>query len=170
MKIKLFLIFIFITGKAYSSSIEEEIKFNSFRDTILYFESKRLKDDIKINEIKIDDNKEKINKSILSINEIDLLRKQLSSCWNPPAGAVIEKYMRITISAKVQQNRKVIDRSIQIADTNLSKSNAFYGPITESALRLLLHPNCETLKLPANKYHSWKDLLITLDHSFMARK
>ena len=166
MKIKLFLIFIFITGKAYSSSIEEEIKFNSFRDTILYFESKRLKEDIKINEIKIDQNKEKINKNILSINEIDLLRKQLSSCWHPPAGAIIEKDMRVTISAKVQQNRKVIDSSIRIADTNISKSNVFYGPITESALRLLLHPDCEPLKLPENKYHSWKDLLITLKHNF----
>ena len=46
---------------------------------------------------------------ILSISEIDLLRQQLSSCWNAPAGAVIERGMMVTISAKIRQNMKVIE-------------------------------------------------------------
>ena len=37
----------------------------------------------------------------LSISEIDLLRQQLSGCWNAPAGAVIEKGMLVKISAKI---------------------------------------------------------------------
>ena len=44
---------------------------------------------------------------ILSISEIDILRQQLSSCWNAPAGAVINIGDKVTISAKVQQNMKV---------------------------------------------------------------
>ena len=40
---------------------------------------------------------------ILSISEIDLLRQQLSSCWNAPAGAVIERGMMVTISAKLDK-------------------------------------------------------------------
>ena len=57
--------------------------------------------------------KEEISKEIakLSISEIDLLRQQLSLCWNAPAGAIIEKGMTVKISAKLQQNRRIITRS-----------------------------------------------------------
>ena len=104
---------------------------------------------------------------ILSISEIDLLRQQLSSCWNAPAGAVIERGMKVTISAKVQQNMKVFENSVRIIDTNISKSNAFYGPITDSAMRTLLNPECTPLKLPKDKYKLWKNLTITFDYSIM---
>ena len=104
---------------------------------------------------------------ILSISEIDLLRQQLSSCWNAPAGAVIERGMKVTISAKVQQNMKVFQNSVRIIDTNIPKSNAFYGPITDSAMRTLLNPECTPLKLPKEKYSLWKNLTITFDYSIM---
>tara|TARA_B100001287_G_C22626858_1_gene502980 strand:+ start:109 stop:1164 length:1056 start_codon:yes stop_codon:yes gene_type:complete len=104
---------------------------------------------------------------ILSISEIDLLRQQLSSCWNAPAGAVIERGMKVTISANVRQNMKVLDNSIRIIDTNISKSNPFYGPITDSAMRTLLNPECTPLKLPSEKYNLWKNLTITFDYSIM---
>ena len=104
---------------------------------------------------------------ILSISEIDLLRQQLSSCWNAPAGAVIEPGMKVTISAKVQQNMKVYTNSVRIIDTNISKSNAYYGPITDSAMRTLLNPECTPLKLPKEKYDLWKNLTITFDYSIM---
>ena len=103
----------------------------------------------------------------LSISEIDLLRQQLSSCWIAPAGAVIKKGMVVKISAKLKPNRRVFDNSVRIVDTNISKSNSFYGPITESAMRTLLHPDCIPLKLPENKYSLWKNLTITFDYSIM---
>ena len=121
------------------------------------------------------DNKENIQtgenleneSSILSITEIDLLRQQLSSCWNAPAGAVINIGDKVTISAKVQQNMKVYQSSVRIVDTNISKSNPFYGPITDSAMRTLLNPECTPLKLPKDKYNLWKNLTITFDYSIM---
>ena len=117
----------------------------------------------------ISDKKEEINeKNVqLSISEIDLLRQQLSSCWIAPAGAVIEKGMIVKISAKLKQNRRVLENSVRIVDTNISKSNSFYGPITESAIRTLLNPDCIPLKLPENKYQLWKNLTITFDYSIM---
>ncbi len=105
--------------------------------------------------------------SILSISEIDLLRQQLSSCWNAPAGAVINVGDKVTISAKIQQNMKVFENSVRIVDTNISKSNPFYGPITDSAMRTLLNPECTPLKLPEDKYNLWKNLTITFDYSIM---
>ena len=104
---------------------------------------------------------------ILSISEIDMLRQQLSSCWNAPAGAVIERGMQVTISAKVLQNMKVSSNSVRIVDTNISKTNPFYGPITDSAMRTLLNPECTPLKLPKDKYNLWKNLTITFDYSIM---
>ena len=101
------------------------------------------------------------------ISEIDLLRQQLSSCWNAPAGALIEKGMVVKISAKLKQNRRVLENSVRIVDTNISKSNSFYGPITESAMRTLLNPECIPLKLPEDKYQLWKNLTITFDYSIM---
>jgi len=103
----------------------------------------------------------------LTISEIDLLRQQLSSCWNAPAGAVIEKGMVVKISAKLKQNRRVLENSVRIVDTNIAKSNSFYGPITESAMRTLLNPECIPLKLPEDKYQLWKNLTITFDYSIM---
>tara|TARA_Y100000590_G_scaffold184898_1_gene210689 strand:+ start:471 stop:1499 length:1029 start_codon:yes stop_codon:yes gene_type:complete len=112
---------------------------------------------------------EKNNKEsqMLSISEIDLLKQQLSSCWNAPAGVVLEKGMIVKISTKIRQNRRVIENSVRIVDTNISKSNPFYGPITESTMRTLLNPECIPLKLPADKYSLWKDLTITFDYSIM---
>ena len=103
----------------------------------------------------------------LSISEIDLLRQQLTSCWNAPAGAIIERGMKVTISAKIRQNMKVLENSVRIVDTNISKSNTFYGPITDSAMRTLLNPDCSPLKLPKEKYNLWKSLTITFDYSIM---
>ena len=104
---------------------------------------------------------------VLSISEIDMLRQQLSSCWNAPAGAVIERGMQVTVSAKVLQNMKVSSNSVRIVDTNIAKTNPFYGPITDSAMRTLLNPECTPLKLPKDKYNLWKNLTITFDYSIM---
>ena len=81
---------------------------------------------------------EKNENMVLSISEIDFLRQQLSSCWNAPAGAVINVGDKVTISAKIQQNMNVFENSVRIVDTNISKSNPFYGPITDSAMRTLI--------------------------------
>ena len=112
-------------------------------------------------------NTENNESMILSISEIDLLRQQLSSCWNAPAGAEIERGMKVSISAKVRQNMRVYENSVRIVDTNISKSNPFYGPITDSAMRTLLNPECTPLKLPIDKYKLWKNLTITFDYSIM---
>ena len=115
----------------------------------------------------LDDKDIKNENSQLSISEIDLLVQQLSSCWTAPAGAVIEKGMVVKIAAKIKPDGRVLENSIRIIDTNIVKTNSFYGPITESAMRTLLNPECIPLKLPRDKYNLWKDIKITFDHSIM---
>ena len=123
-------------------------------------------------EKKDDDIVEKKDKSSdknkeLSISEIDLLLQQLSGCWVATAGAKIEKGMIVKISVKLKQNGRIYDNSIRIVDTNIGKSSSVYGPITESAIRTLLNPDCVPLKLPEDKYDTWKKLTITFDHKMM---
>ena len=103
----------------------------------------------------------------LSISEIDLVLQQLSRCFIAPAGAEINKSMYVKIAAKIQRNRRVLENSIRIVDTNISKSSTVYGPITESAMRTLLNPDCIPLKLPEDKYEVWKNLTMKFDYSIM---
>ena len=74
---------------------------------------------------------------------------------------------KVVISVKVHRNRSVIENSVRIVDTNIAKSNTFYEPITESAMRTFFNPECNPLKLPLDKFNLWKDLTITFDHSIM---
>ena len=110
-----------------------------------------------------------IENTKLSINETDLVLQQLRKCFNPPAGAVINEDEVVKLSSKLRQNGQVIKDSIRIIDTNISKSSTFYKPITESAMRTLLHPECTTLKLPKEKYNAWKNLIITFDYSWITK-
>jgi len=112
-------------------------------------------------------NKETSENSTLSISEKDLLIQQLTSCWIAPAGAKMNGTEKVVISVTVQRNRSVIENSVRIVDTNIAKSNTFYEPITESAMRTFFNPDCNPLKLPSDKYNLWKDLTITFDHSIM---
>ena len=118
----------------------------------------------------ISKNKDNNNESSqLTISEIDLLIQQLSSCWNAPAGIdrAIIAGMVVKIEAKIQPNRRILEHSVRIIDTNISQTNPFYKPITESAMRTLMNPLCIPLKLPEDKYDLWKKLTITFDHSIM---
>ena len=73
----------------------------------------------------------------------------------------------VVITAQIDKNARVKTDTIQISDTNISINNPFYKSITESAMRTLLHPNCTPLKLPEDKYATWKELTITLDYVLM---
>jgi len=103
----------------------------------------------------------------LTISEIDLVLQQLSQCFIGQTGVKIEPSMYVKITATIRQNRRVIESSIRIVDTNISKSSSVFRPITESAMRTLLNPNCIPLKLPENKYEIWKNLTMTFDYSVM---
>ena len=118
-------------------------------------------------ELKKIDNNAKENFELLSISEIDLVLQQLSRCFIAPIGVNIEPSMYVRISAKIQRNRRVVENSIRIVDTNIPKSNPIYGPVTESAMRTLLNPECSPLKLSEDKYEVWKNLTMKFDYIMM---
>ena len=122
------------------------------------------------NEKKLENNEEETNikESLeVSISEMDLVIQQLRSCFNPRAGTQIIGDEMVKISAKIDRAANVRKDTVQIIDTNISKTNPYYKAITESAVATLYNPLCSQLKLPLNKYESWKDLKITIDYSWI---
>ena len=122
------------------------------------------------NEKKLENNEDKTNikeNLEVSISEMDLVIQQLRSCFNPRAGTQIIGDEMVKISAKIDRAANVRKDTVQIIDTNISKSNPYYKAITESAVATLYNPLCSQLKLPLNKYESWKDLKITIDYSWI---
>lgn len=118
---------------------------------------------------KIEDNElEKANENLeVSISEIDLVLQQLRGCFNPRAGTEFKGDEMIKISAKIDRQTYVRTDTVQIVDTNISKSNPYYEAITESALAIFYNPLCSKLKLPKDKYEEWKKLTINVDYSWM---
>ncbi|MDC1053814.1 hypothetical protein OAQ39_00775 [Alphaproteobacteria bacterium] len=122
------------------------------------------------NEKKLENNEDETNikeNLEVSISEMDLVIQQLRSCFNPRAGTQIVGNEMVKISAKIDRVANVRKDTVQIIDTNISKSNPYYKAITESAVATLYNPLCSQLKLPLNKYESWKDLKITIDYSWI---
>ena len=120
-------------------------------------------------EDKIEQDNENENKANIevSISEMGLVLQQLRSCFNPRAGTQIIGDEMVKISAKIDREANVRKDTVQILATNISKSNPYYEAITESAVATLYNPLCSKLKLPLDKYESWKDLKITIDYSWI---
>ena len=123
-------------------------------------------EDVEEKEIVEKDENQKNNLEV-SISEMDLVLQQLRSCFNPRAGTQIVGDEMVKISAKIDREANVRKDTVQIIATNISKSNPYYEAITESAVATLYNPLCSKLKLPLNKYESWKDLKITIDYSWI---
>lgn len=102
----------------------------------------------------------------ISISEIDALRQQIGKCWNLPAGArnpeelVVEVWVALNPDGTLQQ-AKVIDNS------GRASRDPFYRAAAEAALRALLNPRCQPLKLPPEKYHQWQTMTINFDPRYM---
>ena len=120
-------------------------------------------------EDKIEQDNENENQANMevSISEMDLVLQQLRSCFNPRAGTQIVGDEMVKISAKIDREANVRKDTVQIIATNISNTNPYYEAITESAVATLYNPLCSKLKLPLNKYDSWKDLKITIDYSWI---
>ena len=80
------------------------------------------------NEKKLENNEDETNikeNLEVSISEMDLVIQQLRSCFNPRAGTQIIGDEMIKISAKIDRGANVRKDTVQIIDTNISKSNPY---------------------------------------------
>jgi outer membrane biosynthesis protein TonB len=96
--------------------------------------------------------------SRLSASEEDMVREQISRCWNVPAGARDAKDLVVEIRVVVGPDGNV--RQATIVDQGRAASDPFYRAAAESARRAFFNPACRPLRLPPDKYAIWKDMVV----------
>ena len=97
----------------------------------------------------------------LAISEIDLVRQQIRECWSLPAGA--KEAENLSIEIKMAMNPDGTVRQAHILDKNRLQSDPFFRAAAESALRAVLNPHCNPLKLPPEKYQQWQNMILIFD-------
>lgn len=95
----------------------------------------------------------------LTASEIDIVRQQLSRCWNIPAGAREARDLVVTIRGAIAPDGRVLQAVI--AD-QARLGDPFFRAAAESARRAFFHPYCTPLRLPPEKYEAWKTFEIAL--------
>lgn len=93
----------------------------------------------------------------MSISEIDLLRRQISRCWNPPIGVQGAEDLIVAIRISLRQDGSLsgppeVDGSISGTTERVA---------AESALRAVRR--CAPYQLPPDKYDTWRDIRVTFD-------
>ena len=101
----------------------------------------------------------------LAISEIDLVRQQIRGCWNLPAGA--KEAQDLSIEIRMVMNSDGTVRQARILNQNRLQSDPFFRAAAESALRAVLNPRCNPLKLPPEKYQQWQNMILIFDPSQM---
>ena len=76
----------------------------------------------------------------VTMTELDLLRQQLSRCWNLPAGAQDAQDLRIEVRIQVNPDRTV--RGTEIVDQGRYARDGFFRAAADSARRAVVNPNC----------------------------
>lgn len=95
----------------------------------------------------------------ISASEIDAIRRQIEPCWSLPAGARDADKMIVEIKATVGPDGRV--RSAVIVDRARASNDRFFRSMAESAVRALLNPRCQPLKLPVETYQDWRNMTLT---------
>jgi hypothetical protein len=101
----------------------------------------------------------------VSVSEIDLVRQQIAQCWNLPAGAKDAENLVIEIKVVMNSDGKV--REARIADQGRMASDTFFRAAAESAIRAVLNPKCQPLKLPPEKYAQWQTMTLNFNPKHM---
>src|SRR5271165_6057741 len=96
--------------------------------------------------------------SQLSASEMDMVREQISRCWNVPAGARDAKDLVVTIRVAVMPDGNV--QQATIVDQARAGADPFFRAAAESSRRAFFNPLCRPLRLPAEKYELWKDMTV----------
>ena len=96
---------------------------------------------------------ENIN-DILSVTELDLLKRQMKQCWNVPSGAKGVEDMIVEVH--IEMNPDATVKSAKLVDMKRYNSDPHFRAVADSALRATRNPKCDPLKLPLDRYNKLK--------------
>ena len=94
----------------------------------------------------------------VTAGNVDAIRRQIASCWNLPAGARDADKMVVEIKAAVGPDGRV--QSAIIVDRARAIKDRIFRLMAESAVRAMLNPRCQPLRLPKENYHQWRSMTL----------
>lgn len=97
----------------------------------------------------------------MSISEKDAIMGQLARCWNPPAGARNAHELVVVIDAEFNSDGSYLRADIASESRGRYNSDGFFRAAADSALRAVRQ--CSPLKLPPEKYDTWKIMELHFD-------
>jgi len=97
----------------------------------------------------------------LTISQEDLLRRQISGCWNMPIGARNAEELIVEVLIEMNEDRTV--RTAEVVDQSRMASDPYFRAAAESALRALRNPKCSPLELPPDQFEQWKTIRFNFD-------
>ena len=98
---------------------------------------------------------------MLTISELDAIRRHFEKCWNIPSGAREAGHLATEIKVRFNKEGNVIDA--RIVNISRMKRDRYFRTASESALRAVLNPRCRQAPLPIDKYEKWKNITLNFD-------
>jgi hypothetical protein len=102
----------------------------------------------------------------VSQSDKDAVRRQLEPCWNPPVGAPKAEDLIVELRMDVLPDGRIAGAP-EVLNAARMSSNRYFQAAADAAVRAVLNPRCQPLKLPPEKYEDWKVMIITFDPSEM---
>ena len=100
-----------------------------------------------------------LSQTKITASDVDAIRRQIEPCWNLPAGARDADKMVVEIKAAVGPDGRV--QSVKIVDRARATNDRYFRSMAESAVRAMLNPRCQPLRLPKESYHQWRNMTLT---------
>ena len=98
---------------------------------------------------------------ILSVTELDLIRRQMRECWNVPSGT--KGIEGIFVVVHIEMNPDATVKSAKLDDSGRYNSDPHFRAVADSALRATKNPKCNPLKLPLDRYSDWRSFTFRFD-------
>ena len=167
------ILVLLICVNAYSTSITEELtklnelfkegaitkeEFSKAKSILLKTEIKEV---LKDSNNQTEEKKENSVSSSLTLSEEDALKGQIFECWNIPLGLPFNENLLVRIKLKLKPDGTISKAEILDHERLNMPGQGFYKVLAESALRAV--KLCQPLKVPANGYERWKELILNFD-------
>lgn len=98
----------------------------------------------------------------LTQSEMDSLRGQIQACWSVPASAQGEDGLKVSVQFQ-------LSKSATLEGKPKVTSSSGNRQLDESARRAVARCGAQGFQLPADKYDSWRDVVVNFDPSEMFR-
>ena len=101
------------------------------------------------------------DKSVISVNELEWLKRQIGRCWAPPPGLTVTPDLVVRLRVQMEP-----DGSVSRLPEVLNTDPAPQFPAAASAAVAAVMA-CQPYDMPQEKYALWREMILNFDPSHM---